>query len=1013
MSDQHSTIHGMFEQQVQRTPGAVAITTEGRNLSYAQLNGMANALARELRSHGVGPGRIVMIIPRRCEGMLAGILAVLKAGGAYLPIDPRYPTSRATEILEDHRIEHVLHQRSDAGKIPAAQYLYDLDSNWNHKHETTDLVPLNTPDDPAYVIFTSGSTGKPKGVVVTHSNVVNLIHDLSHRLQIDQSRRMLALTTVSFDIFVVETLLPLTCGARVVIAHENEQLDVALTAALIQRERIDFVQMTPSRLKSWLQLLPERESLQGVRDLVFGGEALPEYLLEQLAGLPCRIHNLYGPTEVTVYCTGTIVHPGHPVTIGHAIAGNNAYIVDEDDRLLAAGTVGELLIGGPGVAHGYLHSPELTAERFVDGLFNKSERVYRTGDLARKLPDGRIEFLGRSDRQVKLRGFRIEPAEIEKCLASRAGIRDVVVEPFQDSDDGPFLCAYYVSDEELDDRVLRRELSAQLPDYMVPACFIHLLSLPLTVNNKLDRQALPRPAYTRRRDCVAPRSPLEKQLLELWSDQLRIDAEQFGIDDHFLDLGGHSLKASLLVAQIHRTLQVRISMIDFFQNATIRLLARKIECAPITPPVTIPRVEDREHYPLAPQQRGLYFLELLGDGSTAYNLPDAFFIDGPCDTNLLESVLQRLIDRHECFRTSFTIVDGVPVQTIHEHVSFQLEFVEQRHEGPDAEVAAFVRPFDLSEPALLRARIVRFHSTRYLLLLDMHHIIADGFSRDVFISDFNMLCRGNPLPPLNVRFRDYVVARAAWEETAEYEQSRLFWISRFQEPVEPLRLPADNPRPACPRFRGGQLEISFDKPIFDPFQSLIREENTSLFIGLLGVTSAFLSNVTGQSDIVVGTPVAGRGHAELARLIGMFVNTLAIRTRVDPHRSFRQLLQSLHVSVMEALDHQEYPFDQLVNDLHVKREPGRNPLFDVLFVFQDSETEPLSIPGAEVSQHAWQPESSKVDLTICLREDSHDLHCCFQYDTDLFRRETVERLLAEFSALFHGLLSEPNAPLIR
>lgn len=1013
VADQSATIHGLIEAQAQLTPDAIAIIAAARQMSYAELNRRANALAQRLRMLEISRGQIVAVIPGRSAEMLIGILAVLKAGAAYLPVDHHHPPSRITQMLRHARVDCVLSQRpylDDIAEFHPVRVVIDIDDETSGQPESGNPVPVNELHDPAYVIFTSGSTGTPKGVVVGHAQLINLLVDLRVRLQFDERRTVLALTTLAFDIFVVETLIPFACGACVVVATEAEQMDGVLIAELVVKWRVDFLQMTPSRLKSLLQTNPGHHFLNSVRDMVLGGEVLPQNLLDKLAGLDCRVHNLYGPTETTVYCTGTIVHPGLPVTIGRAIACNSAYIVDERNQPLLPGETGELLIGGPGVALGYLHDAEQTAARFINGLVRPGERVYRTGDLARWSSTGEIEFLGRRDRQVKVRGFRIELDEIENRLAEIDGIEDVAVEAFADSGGDQYLCAYYVAAREYAPGSLRQCIVNHLPEYMVPSYFIRIAKMPLTPNNKIDRKALPPPVRTARTTMELPGNDLEEQLRALWSIQLRIDPDYLSIDDAFLDVGGNSLHASSLAARIHELLGVRVPMAHFFQGATIRELARYVEGQPRQPFVTIKRAADQQGYPMTPAQQGLFYLEMLAEACTAYNLPDIYLLESSVDKDRLSVVFAQLVQRHESFRTSFSIQGDTFVQKIHHSVSFELEVCQAAREEADQAVADFIRPFDLNQPPLFRARITELRSGGCLLMIDMHHIIADGYSLDILAREFNELMAGRILPVPRLRFVDYAVARESLV-LADVDKAREFWARTFQDSAGPLRLPTDFPRPPFPSFRGERIPFVMNHSTAAQLKSLIRDERSSLFAGLLTVANVFVAGITHQDDIVIGTPVAGRGHVDLDEIVGMFVNTLPVRIKIDRKLSFRELLHHVSSVMVESLDHQAYPFDHIVRDLLVSRDPGRNPMFDVLFVFQDADTEALQIPGAQMKRYPWKCQSSKIDLLIHLCDSTQGLECYLEYDTSLFRRTTIQRMCDVFLRLTQAIVDGSREPI--
>ncbi len=1014
-------LHARFEACVAARPDAIALLFREQALSYRTLNARANRLARMLRRAGVTRDTIIALQVQRSPEMLIGLLAILKAGGAFLPIDPTYPPARISYILEHSQAQVLLTQCSLAAPASTeALRCFDLFDATLYQDDDSDLDSWNEPDDLAYVLYTSGSTGLPKGVAITQQSVLNLIESLGQIIECKPGKSVLALTTVAFDIFVAETLLPLCWGMRVVIADEQEQADVELLRRRLLLSAVEVLQLTPSRLRLLLDTAEGLASVQAVRTLLVGGEAFPNYLLARLHDYPGTIYNLYGPTETTVYSLGKRLHQGERVNIGTPIANTQVFVVDAAGQCQPVGAEGELLIGGVGLARGYLHRPDLTAERFVPNPFSDEGdtahlgdcglRLYRTGDRVRQLPNGEIEFLGRLDRQVKLRGYRIELGEIEQLLLSRPQVKAAVVEIWGAAQQQQYLCAYVVPSAEapLSTTVLRRYLAQQLPAYMIPAFFVELDELPLTPNGKIDRRALPLPLPAPGTNRVAPRNELEQQLAQIWADLLGFDPVTLSVDHSFFDLGGNSLNATLLLARIHQELQVRIPVARFFDHASIAGLAQEIAAAeravhlPITPTPLQPE------YPLSAEQLRVFIMQHLAPQNTLYNLPELYRVEGNLDLQRITASFQALVARHESFRSSFHIKEGVPIQQIHAHAPFELLLYETTELAAPELLRSFVAPFDLSCAPLLRVGVVRIEGRDAFFLLDMHHIIADGFSRDILLKEFLHLYAGEALPPLRVQYRDYLVWQQAMRDSPQLQQQAAFWLEMFATPVPTLKLPIDYPRPEPRHFGGRRLYFDIEPQVVMDLRALAREEQASLFILLFAVVSVFLARLTDQDDIVIGTPIAGRDHADLDQIIGMFVNTFALRTHPQGQQPFRAFLREVRSLCLAAFENQNYQFNELVDALNLKRDASRNPLFDVMFVLQDTETKAFQIPGVVLHPDEYEHTTSKVDLLIQMREIDDGLTCYFEYDTALFKPATMELLRDRLLVLLADLVEHPQ-----
>uniref|UniRef100_UPI00123AFC6B non-ribosomal peptide synthetase n=1 Tax=Paenibacillus tepidiphilus TaxID=2608683 RepID=UPI00123AFC6B len=1003
---QEATIHGLFEAQAEKTPDAVAVVYGEQQLTYAELNARANQLAWTLRGQGVGPERIVAILMDRSVEMIAGMLGILKAGGAYLPIDPALPAERIRYMLGDSGaavllIQPGLDSHGFEGTVieftPGEQAEYDAN-------------PQLEPDSRclAYVIYTSGTTGNPKGVMIEHRSVVNFITGMTSVIPFTPAMSILFATTLSFDISVVETLLALTQGMRVVVASEEQQKDPRQLAALIERQRIGMVQMTPSRLKMLLSAGCVAW-LEGVTELLVGGEALTDDLLADLQSKSkTALFNMYGPTETTIWSAVREATADRTVTVGGPVANTQLYIVNDSSQLQPIGVAGEMCIAGDGLARGYLNRPELTAEKFVDNPFEPGTRMYRTGDLARWLPDGNVEYLGRIDHQVKIRGYRIECGEIEARLLAHTHIREAVVMAREDEQGQTYLCAYLVNDEAVPVPELRAQLATQLPDYMIPSYFVQLEKLPLTANGKVDRKALQAPdreAHTEGYE--APRDALERQLAELFAEVLGV--KEVGIGDSFFERGGHSLKAMTLVSRIHQRLAVELPLRELFARPTVKTLADYVRSTEESGYGEIEPAVVQASYPLSSAQRRLYVLHEVEPESTRYNMPGVVELTGQLDGDRLKQAIRSVISRHESLRTSFMWIDGEPRQHVHEDVVLEwgCQDTEEAHARELAR--SFIQPFALDQAPLLRAGLLRLAEERHWLVWDMHHIVSDGVSMNLLVSDFMAAYAGQELAPLRVQYKDYAVWQQGTLGAEQMQGHEAYWLSVYAEEAPVLKLPADRTRPAVSGSEGRQVYTEVDVKTAEALKRIAAETGATLYMVLLAAYNVWLHKYTGQSDIVVGTPVSGRTHGDTEPMIGVFVNTLALRNAPSRDKRFMDFVCEVKEQTLAAFEHQDYPFEELVEKLNVRRDMSRNPLFDTMLVLQNMEQARFGLAGVDVRPVEQDHQTTKFDITLNVQEGKQGLQLLLEYSSALFGEETARRYLQHFVQLLSQIGEQPEA----
>ncbi|MGD2091071.1 MAG: amino acid adenylation domain-containing protein, partial [Candidatus Aminicenantes bacterium] len=1028
------TIHRLFAKQVEISPDHIAVIGQSLGASHAlsiqityrKLNEKSNGLGQLLKQKGVKTDTIVGIMVGRSIEMLIGILGIMKAGGAYLPIDPDYPQERKQYMLKDSGAKIHLTWQETAGLSSPEAFYNSPKGTSSHLHLSP--APVTSL---AYIIYTSGSTGKPKGVPVEHSSVVNLVLYQTSFFGIDSLDRILQFSSICFDASVEQIFIALTSGAVLILVDKDTLLDSEKFAAYISQHLITHLHSVPS----FLTELKFKGSFN-LKRLISGGDICPKELPKTWCR-HCNVYNKYGPTETTVTSLELLLkEPEDTLTalpIGIPVGNTTVYLFDKWLKLVPIGVTGELYIGGSGVARGYLNRPELTAEKFclrrpggkriAHGALRSAfcafrtpprknfllkgtgknhplphSPIYRTGDLSRWLPNGNVEFLGRIDQQIKIRGFRMELGEIEGCLLNCPGINEVVVLAREEEKGNKYLCAYMVSDREYVIPELREYLAMELPDYMIPAYFVPLEKIPLTPNGKIDRKALPKPDLRIGAGYAAPRNEFETKLVELWSNVLNIERDVISIDSNFFQLGGHSLNAMILIAKIHKVFDVRVPLLEVFKTARIRELAEYIKGKSKETYISIDPAEEKEYYTLSPAQKRLYVLQQLMTDNTGYNMPYVIPLVEGVDKEKLESVFKGLIERHESLRTSFITVNEEPVQKIHRQVDFSIGFYELTEEAEDiALVSGFTRPFDLDDAPILRVNLVTVGSSRRFLFIDMHHIITDGISQDILEKQFMALYWGEELPLLRLQYKDYSEWKNSAAQTEAIKQQQTYWLKEFDDELPVLNLPTDYPRPLVQSFDGNVVSFLINAEETRIVKTIVKENNVTLYMCLLAVFNVLLSKLSGQEDIIIGTPIAARRHADLQDVIGMLVNTLTMRNYPSGEKVFKEFLREVKERTLQAYENQEYPFEELVNKITVSRDISRNPLFDVTFnLLNQGEYKEDRSPMTELDSIRHLRATSKFDLSLAATNLGERIHLSFEYSTRLFTPVTIERIIGYF-----------------
>jgi amino acid adenylation domain-containing protein len=1032
-------VHQLFEAQAARTPDAVALVFEDRSLSYGELEARSNRLAHHLRALGVGPDVVVGLCVERSLEMVVGLLGVLKAGGAYLPLDPAYPRERLAFMLQDAGVAVLVTHEPAKATLEglrhslAALATLDLDADADAIARRPDTPP--NPDlDPqnlAYVIYTSGSTGQPKGVMVQQEALGNLVGWSCGMLARDPGNSFLLRTSLGFDASVWEIFVPLASGARLVLLQPDRQADIEYVVRLIQAEMVTIVQFVPALMHLFLEC-EDAGRCTSLKDLFCGGEELAPALVCRLGAIlpEARLHNVYGPTEATVdasscsFPAGTERLESAKLPIGRPIANMRLYVLDAGLEPVPTGSAGDLYVAGLGLARGYRGRPGLTADRFLPDPFGSAGgRMYLTGDRVRRLADGNLEFLERSDNQIKIRGHRVELGEVEAALLARPGVAQASVIVREDTADDKRLVAYIVG-ERGEERDLVDHVKQWLPDFMIPSAYVWLDALPLAPNGKIDRDRLPKPPARDAGDGFEPpRGPTEARLATVWADVLGL--ERVGRQDNFFDLGGHSLLATRVVSQL-RQAGFSAALRDLFTAPQLCDLADVLDRREGSVVLPLVRADRSARLPLSFAQQRLWFLSQLDGLDTAYHIPFGLRLSGAVDGAALGLALDRLVARHEALRTSFGVVDGEPFQDIGPpDTGFPL--VREDVSGtadPEAALAALARaeaeaPFDLGSGLPVRGRLVRLGGEAHVLLVTLHHIVADGWSMAVLMRELGALYRAfgagrpDPLPPLALQYADYAVWQRTWLSGEVLERQAAYWREALAGAPVLLELPADRKRPARQDFAGGMVELELDAGLTAALKALSRRYGLTLFMTLLSGWALVLSRLSGQRDVVVGAPIANRTRPEVEGLIGFFVNTLALRVELSGAPTVEALLARVKAAALGAQDHQDLPFEQVVELIQPPRSLAHSPLFQVMFAWQNNAVETLELPGLATEGFRVERDVAKFDLTLNLAEQGDRIVGGIEYARALFDRETVARYGDYLRNVLIAMAADPGQPASR
>ncbi|MFE8600248.1 amino acid adenylation domain-containing protein [Archangium violaceum] len=1034
----HSTIHELFEAQAAQHPDSVAVESGSLKLTYRQLDERSNQLAHSLRRLGVGPDSRVALCLERSLELIVSLLAILKAGGAYVPLDSSYPRQRLSLMLADAQPQVLVTTRALLPSLPADGLDCVLLDEVHEALARESTAPVRSgalPQHLAYIDFTSGSTGRPKGVCIEHRSVLRTLLGVSYA-HLGPEHSFLLLAPISFDASTLEVWGPLLHGARLVLFPPHSPTDVHELADVLSRHHVTTLHLTSGLFTQVVD--SHLEALRPLQQLLTGGDVVSApHVQRVLETLRIPVTACYGPTEGTLFSSCLLMTQpsdvGASVPIGRPISNTQLYVLDSHLQPVPPGVPGELFISGDGLARGYLGASSLTAERFLPNPFSSSPgaRMYRTGDLARHRHDGVLEFLGRLDSQVKVRGFRIELSEVESALLSLPGVREAVALAREDSPGLKRLVAYFTGDS-LSPESLRSSLQQRLPEYMVPSSFVHLPALPLTSHGKVDRKALPAPDSRPElsQSFLPPRNDIERTLSSIWAEVLHL--ERVGVLDNFFELGGHSLLATQAISRIRTAFAVELPLRDLFDAPTIAALAPRIHAAlqsrqgfKAPPLLPVPRTG---RLPLSFAQQRLFFLDQLEPNNPAYNMPTALRLEGTLDLAALERSFNELVRRHESLRTTFRGEPKGATQVIAPAVPLPLPVVdlsglpeaERESEARRLAIHETQRPFDLARGPLLRTQLLRLNDTTHVLLVTMHHIISDGWSMTLLTREMGQLYaaystgRPSPLPELAVQYADYAAWQQGWLVGEVLDAQLSYWREQLAGVSQVLELPTDRPRPAVRSHRGATRSTLLPLPLTDRIRELARAEGVTPFMLLLTALEILLQRYSGQDDFVIGTDVANRHHAEVEGLIGFFVNQLALRARLSGDPTFRELLARTRDGVLGAQAHQDLPFEELVRVLNPARSLQHAPLFQVKLTYQNTpQGGAMELPGLTLRGLGTEQEAAvaKLDLTFVAIETPRGLSCVCEYATDLFDADTIGRMFEHLQVLLDAATTQPELRL--
>ena len=1014
-----------IETQAVKFSDKFALKLGDKTMTYQQLNVKVNQLSQIiLKENGFSKEtETVALLFKHGAEMIIGLLGTLKTGKTYIPLDIDFPEDRLQYILENSAAKLLI---TDSSNVKQALQLTngniqiinidEISESISSENPVLDIDPMQA----AVILYTSGSTGRPKGVIQSHRNIEHFIGEYSNLLQINSLDKVALFTSYSHAVSIIDIFSALLNGACILPYNLKAKGSMEEMPQWLKDEAVTIYHTVPTVFRYCMDLLKNEERLSQIRLLILGGEAVSQNDVEKYNrhfSDNCKFVNLFGSSEVLI-ATSYVIDKGTKVTspivpVGYLIDGVEAYVLNENEMEVPIFATGEIAYRSEFLAQGYWNMPEKTSEVFVKDPITGEGLVYKSGDLGRIMPDECLEYMGRKDFQVKIRGYRVEPEEIETVLDQVTGIRKSIVVPFKNKNDEYYLAAYCVTEanQNLENERIRDILTQRLPDYMIPAYVTQLNTLPLTTNGKIDRKALPEPEADHNIDIVyvSPQSKTEVKLIKIWQETLGID--KIGINDNFFNLGGHSLKASSLILKIHKEFNVELSLREVFNTPTVKELAKLIKEIEQNSYSSIKIVEKMEYYPVSAAQKRMYIINQLNDGITSYNNPEAIMIEGMLDKNHLAEAFRILIKRHEGFRTSFEMVEGELRQKVHQDVDLEITHFKSETNQVTEVIKEFIKPFDLSKTPLLRIGLIEQSQNKHILLLDMHHIITDGTSMGIIIQELASIYKGQELPPLKIQYKDFAVWQNEVFRSGVIQKQEEYWLQVFSNEIPVLNMPTDFPRPSLQSFDGEKIDFEADEAIVRGLAAVTTNTGATQYMVLLATFNILLSKYSSQEDIVIGSPIAGRRHADLGNIVGMFVNTLALRNFPNENKTFEEFLAEVKESSLQAYENQDYQFEELVEKLGVKRDLSRNPLFDVVFVLQNMNMATIDFAELIFKPYEFNNQVSKFDLTLTAVETETNIRFRLEYSTKLFQKETIERLSLHFKNILREIAADPQVKL--
>ena len=1003
-----------FEQQVSKTPDNIAMVFQNKKMTYKELNEKANSLAHELRKNGVTNNTIVGIMQERSFEMIIAILAVLKAGGGYIPIAPDYPVDRIQYMLEDSNATILLAENK---KVKTDKKTISIKlNNKIYDRNKENLDNISKPEDLSYLIYTSGSTGTPKGVMLKQKNLTNFYNAMLENIEYlttKESIKIISITTLSFDIFIFETLISLTRGLTLYMTNENEQKVTEQLENKIKENEIQAIQTTPSVMKFHLDNLKDKENLKSLKYIMLAGEPLPktlvDYIKETVPGV--TIYNGYGPSETTIFSTTRDVTNQKEVTIGRPIANTQIYILNKNKKLLPQGSVGEMYIAGDGVGKGYMNKKEQTESSFTQNPFLENSIMYKSGDLGSFDENGEITCYGRVDNQIKIRGLRVELPEIEKQILSIANVQNVVVVK-KEINGRSVLCAYHTENARVDLNDIKEWLQNKLPQYMIPQYFVKLDEMPYTPNGKIDKKLLPMPDLQEKvKEKIEIRNDIDKELIQIIQKMMHID--KVNLSDTLFDFGGDSLTAITFATKISSKFNVQINIKDIMSNKTIKDISdiiRENQSKGLAK-IKIEKAPEQESYPLSSAQKRIYYnSKMIGDENLVYNMPGGIMVDEKLDAEKVKKAFQKIIKRHSTLRTLFVLQDNKVVQKIKENIEFDIPVYKNTENEIQEIVYNFSKPFKLDQEPLIRVELHYIDDKKTLLLVESHHIIMDGTALNNLIIEFERLYNGENLKRIPVQYKDYAVWESNFNESESIARYEQYWTNKFKNSeFSQLNLPYDYKIPANRSYKGNKISNVIDEQQFRKIERYAKKIGVSPYMLFISAFFILLYKYTGQEEITLGSPIANRDINETKRMIGMFVNNIVVKGNINPEETFQEFLNKMKEQILDDLSNQPYPFDMLVKKLGIKGDNSRNPLFDVMFTYQNKEENMLNLDEHEVQVIEIDNKIAKFNLSLEIKPKLHTIN--IEYCTDLLKKQTIERLFEHYMNVINCIISDNNVKI--